>query len=283
MTREHPWDPSNAAAYLRIPGPDDDKYRRGVLGVLAGSDAFPGAAVLGVDAALRTGVGMVRYLGPERATLLVLGRRPEAVPADGRVQALVAGSGMDAAARDARVDDRIRRAWAENAAVVLDAGALDLARDAAGTATIITPHAGELSRLLGVDRHDIEADPDRSARRAAAAFGVVVLLKGADTIVAQPDGDLLRLPRASAWLASAGSGDVLAGILGALLAGASTERVPGSTELAALAASAAIIHARAAEIASDGGPLLALDLAEAVGPVIRELLAARTDGDASAD
>ncbi|MEO7147006.1 MAG: NAD(P)H-hydrate dehydratase, partial [Terrimesophilobacter sp.] len=81
---------------LAAPREDDDKYSRGVLGIMTGSSEFPGAAVVGVDAALHTGVGMVRYLGPEVPTNLVLTRRPEAVTADGKVQAWLLGSGMPA-------------------------------------------------------------------------------------------------------------------------------------------------------------------------------------------
>ena len=101
------WTPREAARLIEVPVPDDDKYSRGVLGVITGSAAYPGAAVLGVDAALHTGVGMVRYLGDERATTFVLQRRPEAVTATGRVQAWLVGSGMDAALRDAATADRL--------------------------------------------------------------------------------------------------------------------------------------------------------------------------------
>src|SRR5687767_15824194 len=91
--------PDDAAIWISVPGPGDDKYSRGVLGVVTGSARYPGAAVLGVEAALHTGVGMVRYLGPGRPTRLVLARRPEAVTTDGRVQAWVLGSGQDPAER----------------------------------------------------------------------------------------------------------------------------------------------------------------------------------------
>ncbi|MBN9183755.1 MAG: NAD(P)H-hydrate dehydratase, partial [Microbacterium sp.] len=95
------WTAGSAGRVLRVPTGSDDKYSRGVVGLRTGSDAFPGAAVLGVEAAWRTGVGMVRYVGPRRAADLVLARRPETVTADGRVQAWVIGSGTDAAARSA--------------------------------------------------------------------------------------------------------------------------------------------------------------------------------------
>ena len=100
MSAYAPFTTPDAAAWIAEPSASDDKYSRGVLGVATGSDRYPGAAVLGVEAALRTGVGMVRYVGPSRATDLVLARRPEAVPGRGRVQAWLIGSGMDAADRD---------------------------------------------------------------------------------------------------------------------------------------------------------------------------------------
>ena len=97
------WTADDAARHIAIPGEHDDKYSRGVLGLITGSEQYPGAAVLGVEAALHTGVGMVRYLGPARATELVLQRRPEAVTANGRVEAWVLGSGMDPIGRDLRI------------------------------------------------------------------------------------------------------------------------------------------------------------------------------------
>src|SRR3954467_9272858 len=91
---------NEARGWIAGPGPGDDKYSRGGVGFVTGSARYPGAAVLGVEAAMHTGVGMVRYLGPGRPTRLVLQRRPEAVTADGRVQAWVVGSGQDAGERD---------------------------------------------------------------------------------------------------------------------------------------------------------------------------------------
>ena len=119
---------ADAAAWIAVPGPDDDKYSRGVLGLVTGSERYPGAAVLGAEAALHTGVGMLRYLGGARDA--VLARRPEAVTAEGRVQAWVLGSGIDP--DDPLLGERMRAALAEGVPTVLDAGALDLAGDASG-------------------------------------------------------------------------------------------------------------------------------------------------------
>jgi len=104
------WTAEDAAALVAVPGDGDDKYTRGVLGVITGSTLYPGAAVLGVEAALRTGVGMVRYLGPERPSSLVLSRRPEVVTADGRVQAWLIGDRHGRRKRVGEVDDRSPRA-----------------------------------------------------------------------------------------------------------------------------------------------------------------------------
>ena len=176
--------------------------------------------MLGVEAAARTGVGMIRYLGAGRPTRLVLQRRPEAVTADGRVQAWVLGSGQD----PEKLDDAHARAPRHGARarpvpIVLDGGALARRADARGP-VLLTPHAGELEpadRSWTVDA--IRADPESAARRAAAELDATVLLKGHTTHVAQRGRhELLRVRSAPSWLATAGAGDALAGILGALLA-----------------------------------------------------------------
>jgi len=260
--------PSDAADWIAVPGPDDDKYSRGVLGFVTGSATYPGAAVLGVEAALRTGVGMVRYLGPGRPTRLVLQRRPEAVTVEGRVQAWVLGSGQDAAERDDAARALLHRALGDGVPVVLDGGALDL-HGAASGAVVLTPHAGELARLLDVERGSITADPERSAVDAAARLGATVLLKGHTSVVAGPDGTVLRVRSAPSWLATAGAGDALAGVLGALLA---THHAAPGPDLPRLAATAAVLHGLAAERASRGGPFTVLDLCAELPPTIARLL-----------
>lgn len=266
------WGPDEARDWIALPRLGDDKYSRGVLGIVTGSTRYPGAAVLGVEAALRTGLGMVRYLGPERSTDLVLQRRPEVVTEPGRVQAWLLGSGMDAGFRDAATAELLDAAIATGRPAVLDAGALDLVPRMTGP-TVITPHAGELSRVLGLDRAEIIADPAGAAGRAAGELGVTVLLKGHSTYVAAPDGTRLIAASAPAWLATAGAGDALGGVLGALVATHSESITPSGPELARLAASAAVLHGLAAQAASDGGPLVVLDLASRVSGVIARLLA----------
>jgi NAD(P)H-hydrate repair Nnr-like enzyme with NAD(P)H-hydrate dehydratase domain len=260
------WTPDDAASRIAVPGEHDDKYSRGVLGMITGSAMYPGAAVLGVEAALRTGVGMVRYLG--EAGGLVLQRRPEVVTADGRVQAWLLGSGMDAVDRQL---DPLTRALEQGVPVVLDGGALDL-HDRAEGPVVITPHHGELARLLGVPRERIAGDPEGFARRASDDLGVTVLLKGHTTYVAGP-GISLSASSAPTWLATAGAGDALAGILGALVATHSAAIADDPAELARLAATAAVVHGLAAARASAGGPLTILDLAAALPATIAELLA----------
>ena len=262
------WTAENAAGRIAVPREDDDKYSRGVLGVITGSPMYPGAAVLGVEAALHTGVGMVRYLGPPRAADLVLQRRPEAVTSAGRVQAWLMGSGMDHLERDGL--DQMVQALSQPVAVVLDGGALDLHARAAGP-VVMTPHYRELARLLGAERAAIAADPAAWARTAADDLGVTVLLKGHTTYIAGP-GISLRAAAAPTWLATAGAGDALAGILGALVATHAQQIQDDPAELARLAATAAVLHGLAAERASSGGPLTILSLAAAVPATIAELL-----------
>jgi ADP-dependent NAD(P)H-hydrate dehydratase / NAD(P)H-hydrate epimerase len=265
--------PAQAALRIAVPGPDDDKYARGVVGLVTGSEQYPGAAVLGVEAAARTGVGMIRYLGPDRPTNLVLQRRPEAVTANGRVQAWVLGSGQNPAERDDRTAALLHEALAQEVPVVLDAGALDLHAEARGP-VLLTPHAGELARATGASVDEVRRDPERSARDAAAALGATVLLKGHTTHVATPDGAVLRVRSAPSWLATAGAGDALAGILGALLATHADQIAADPGAIAPLAATGAVLHGLAAERASGGGPLTVLDLARELPRVIAELLAA---------
>ena len=177
------WTRVDATAWIRVPTSADDKYTRGVLGVHTGSTLYPGAAVLGVEAAARTGVGMVRYVGPDRAADLVLARRPETVTVAGRVQAWLLGSGMDAAHRDDDTTAALRAALAEGVPCVVDAGALDLVSRAPGAspALVVTPHYRELAALLGhhhveVTAAEIAGDPGNWAVRASAVLNATVLL-----------------------------------------------------------------------------------------------------------
>lgn len=257
------------ARWIVEPRADDDKYSRGVLGVITGSAAYPGAAVLGVEGAVRTGLGMVRYLGPQDAAWLVLQRRPEIVTVSGRVQAWLLGSGMDAASRTVESTAAIREALAQGLPSVVDAGALDLL-DAAEGHVVITPHHRELARLLGTAQvSEIAEQPGIWAQRAARELGVTVVLKGSTTQIAASDGRLRSVTGTPGWLATAGSGDVLAGILGALLATHASVIEADPSVITDLAETAVSLHAEAARHASGGAPIAALDIAEAIPAVIR--------------
>ena len=262
------WTLADTARIVRMPTSHDDKYTRGVVGMRTGSEAYPGAAVLGVEAASRAGAGMVRYVGPERAQNLVLQRRPETVVGVGRVQAWVIGSGTSAEARTDEETEALRGILAGPEPVVVDAGALDLV-DRGGGPWILTPHDGEHARLrarLGL----AEVEPSDEAHRAASALdtatvlGAVVVLKGAVTEIAEPGGWTARVDIAPPWLATAGAGDVLAGTIGAVVAGG-----PPSQDTASLARHAAAgvwLHSQAAamcagQMAPRGGPMTAKDVA----------------------
>lgn len=292
------WTRRDVRRLLRVPGRTDDKRSRGVVALRTGSDAYPGAAVLGVEAAWRAGSGYVRYVGPRRAVDLVLARRPETVvsePAAGeqaRADAWVIGSGTDPALRSAEETAALRRVLSGSAAVVVDAGALGLLPSSAPV--IATPHAGEFARLretlgLASARPEILDDPVRRAAavvETAGALGGAVLLKGATTLVAESGaGYAIAVDAGTAWLAAAGTGDVLAGVLGALVA---ADRAAGrGTPLADLAASAAWLHGAAGRIAAEadpadgspGHPLVALDVAEALPAAIAGVLAGDGDPD----
>lgn len=268
MTDFRQWGEAQTAALIAVPSTSDDKYSRGVLGIVTGSARYPGAAVLGVEAAIRAGVGMVRYLGS--AAELVLRRRPEAVTVPGQVQAWLLGSGLDASDRDPETTRKLIEALEQGLPTVIDSGALDLIGRATGP-TVITPHCRELAGVLSADAAEIAADPQRWCSVAAERLGVTVLLKGSYTYIAGEEGTRLVAGPATGWLASAGTGDVLGGVLGALLATHGAAIRGDRSLLPQLAASAAVIHAKAGEAASAGGPLAALDVAEELPRVIAHL------------
>jgi hydroxyethylthiazole kinase-like uncharacterized protein yjeF len=265
-----PWTDRDSAGMIAVPQPTDDKYSRGVLGVITGSTQYPGAAVLGVEAALHAGVGMVRYLGPDRPSTLVLTRRPEAVTANGRVQAWLIGSGIEAV-EGSESSQWMSEAVEQDVPLILDGGALSLHERAAGP-VVITPHFRELAKLISGDADKIAADPGAAAANAAVSLGVTVLLKGHTTYVASSDGLLLSTHVAPTWLATAGAGDALGGILGALVATHADRVRADPNELARLAATASVIHGVAAERASRGGPVAIIDVATEVAATVGALL-----------
>ena len=271
-----PWGALDAAAQIAVPTERDDKYSRGVLGIVTGSAEYPGAGVLGVEGAARTGLGMIRYLGD--ATDLVLSRRPEVVTLPGRVQAWLIGSGTDSTDLGL-LGTLFADALASDEPVVADGGALEMAAEAPRAGVIVTPHYRELSRMLAsvgekVSTETIATTPSVWASRAADMLRVTVLLKGSTTFIAEPLGARIAVTGAPPWTATAGAGDVLGGILGALVASHADEVFePGA--LARLAASAQVLHGSAASLASRGGPIVALDIADAVPDAVRRLLEQR--------
>ena len=267
---------ADVARLWPVPGGSDDKYSRGVLGVVAGGEDYTGAAVLCCTAAAGAGLGMLRYVGTPTPTGLVRAAIPEAVHGDGRVQAWVVGPGLDTSSRargsQAQLDIA-RAALVSDLPVLVDAGGLDLVEGRRAGPTLLTPHAGELARLLTrldgaeVSRAEVAADPLGHARRAAELTGATVLLKGATTLVVPPSASGLAVRSqndAPPWLATAGAGDVLAGLCGALLAAGLSTRDAGSL--------AALVHGVAADRANPGGPVRALAVAHAIPEAVAHLL-----------
>lgn len=248
---------ADVAALVPRPAPDAQKYTRGVVGVRAGSATYPGAGLLSAAGAGCGLAGMVRYVGDADVLDRIRAVHPEVV-GGGRVQAWVVGSGSADGA-----EGTLREALADDVPLVVDADALTFADLVRGRAAVLTPHAGELATLLGVDRAEVEARPLHHVRQAAARLGVVVLLKGRRSLVATPDGRVRVNTTGTPWLATAGAGDVLGGLVGALLAAGLAPWDAGSV--------GAWIHGAAATLASHDGPLTASDVAHAIPAVIDTL------------
>lgn len=252
-------DAADVARLLPRPAAAGHKYSRGVVGLRTGSARYPGAALLGVAGASCGLAGMIRYDGP--AADLVRAAWPEVVAGPGRVQAWVVGSGNDDPSAE------LAACLADGVPTVVDAGALAGFPGAAGSPVVLTPHAGELSLMLGVPREEIEAAPLAHARLAAQRYGAVVLLKGRRTLIAGPaSGSPVRVNTTGVpWLGTAGSGDVLAGLIGALLAG-------GLTPWDAASAGAWLHGEAAARAFEESGPPVAGRVAAALPAVVGELL-----------
>jgi hydroxyethylthiazole kinase-like uncharacterized protein yjeF len=264
-------------ADLGVPGPDSQahKYRRGVVGITAGSTAYPGAALLAVGGARRSGAGMVAFTsgtglagGVDPIGSLVIGRYPDVVlSADRPVDARCVGCGLG---RGPATEELVRSALADPAPLVVDASGLAVlatragadalaARADRGWITVLTPHTGEFTRL-GMDGAGGRL---LATRRAAAATGAVVVLKGPGTVVAAPDGTTAIDTFGSPALATAGSGDVLAGLLGGMLAMAARSGPMTPAQAALVAARAVGLHGLAGRLAAaSGGPVTALDVLE---------------------
>lgn len=292
----------DASKCLKKPEPFYNKYSRGVLGLVTGSNEYPGAAILSASAAAHANIGMVRYAGPLRAQNLVLQTSPEVVASEqlnGKIDAITVGSGIpdadhcntEASANQRKYIASILAQYAKEnnnskekstsqkdnlPPICVDAGALDLLPKQVCTKVVLTPHAGELCSLfkrydLEISAQEILKNPVEYAQKAADLTGATVLVKGATTAVASPSelhSPIYIAKCAPSWLATAGSGDVLAGILGALLAQResnnnpennknsanyaenSTENYSENENYAFIAASAAVIHGISASLAS---------------------------------
>ncbi|HEY0805675.1 MAG TPA: NAD(P)H-hydrate dehydratase, partial [Pseudonocardiaceae bacterium] len=264
------FDAADVAARWPVPGPHDDKYTQGVTGVMAGSSTYPGAAVLCTGAAVAATSGMVRYTGSAHSD--VLAHWPEVIAsptpaAAGRVQSWVVGPGLGTDETGAAA---MWFALETNLPVLIDADGLTILAAhpdmlaSRRAPTVLTPHAGEFARLAGAPPGD---DRVGATRKLADALGATVLLKGNVTVVADPGGPVYLNPAGQSWAATAGSGDLLSGMIGALLAAG----LPPSEA----AAAAAFVHARAAELsAADPGPDYAPTSASRIVGHIRSALAA---------
>ncbi|GHB44688.1 bifunctional NAD(P)H-hydrate repair enzyme [Streptomyces cirratus] len=250
---------ADVAGLLPEPGAASDKYRRGVVGIVAGSARYPGAAVLAVAGALRGGAGAVRYVGPAAVGEAVLARYPETLIGRGRVQAWVVGPGLG--------DERRAQVLEDPVPVLVDADGLrgldPQALRARTAPTLLTPHAGEAAALLGVGREEVEAGRLASVRALAQRYGATVLLKGSTTLVCDGTAPVRVNPTGTPWLATAGSGDVLSGLAGSLLAAGLSGPDAASV--------AAYLHGLAARRAASGAPLHAHEVAEALPAAWRDV------------
>jgi hydroxyethylthiazole kinase-like uncharacterized protein yjeF len=273
------WSTRDAKRCIIIPSEIDHKYSRGTLGVITGSARYPGAAVLSTQAALATGIGVVRFYNSSGLAHLVLHSSPEVLITPGVVTAWLCGSGISNE-KYSSYPTWLRHRWfsalkRQSVPTILDAGALHLV-DQLEQPTLITPHAGELSRLLTargekVSAELIESDPKKWAQIASELFGAVVLLKGSKTIIAF-ENKIFELPIATPWLATAGSGDVLAGIIGSLVATNYIEILNSQIRLAEVAATGAYIHGQAALLAARDAPISASSIVEYIPEAMRKIL-----------
>ncbi len=211
-----PLSAEHLAAFWPYPDETSDKYSRGVVGIDTGSDTYPGAGVLSTYGAVHAGAGMVRYLGADVPAGIIRDRLPNVVFSAGRVQAHLVGSGWGDRADGA---DVLAGLLEEGLPTVVDADGLRHLPARVPATWLLTPHAGELARLLGEQRAWVSEDPVRAVRAGVARTGATVLLKGATQLVGSPGQPWIDVAfPGPAWTGQAGSGDVLAGICAALLA-----------------------------------------------------------------
>lgn len=290
-------------SFLRPPNEYDHKYTRGVVQVVAGSEQYPNTAVLCAGGAARSGAGMVRVQCPDEGRVVCSLAWPEVVFTAGQFQALLAGPGVDPAdsGQCRKLIDLTVQAVNQGAPVVLDAGALEQYVDILGACrlqqfnerVVLTPHAGEAARLLtllgagvsqgGISRSQVEAAPAKWGSRLAEVTGAVVILKGSVTLICAPSGQIFTVPVGMPWAATAGSGDVLAGVLASFLAQSQADvqrrgKVLSVDDMVFVAGAAVWVHAAAASWASaqrELGPIVASDLVEALPSVLGRVFGAK--------
>jgi hydroxyethylthiazole kinase-like uncharacterized protein yjeF len=240
------------------PAHNAHKYTRGVLGIEAGSTQYTGAGLLVTSAAVASGLaGMIRYQGA--ADSLVRSQHPEVVIGSGRVQAWVVGPGLGQGQ-----GEKVRRVLGEGLPTLVDADGLTGLPDRCTGPVVLTPHAGELARMLDWERPDVEARMLEAATTAAKRWDAVVLLKGPRAVIASPDGRVRVNTTGAAWLATAGAGDVLSGLTATLLA--------AGLDCFDAASVGAWLHGSAATLASSGGPISAMSLVDCIPEAIRRVL-----------
>lgn len=265
-------DDASAAALAPKRAPDAHKGSCGHAFLLAGSPGYAGAAALCARGALRGGAGLVSVCGPEEALACVRAHAPEAICAAlappaalaalaGRCDALAAGPGLTTSPE---AHASLKAVWASGVPLVADADALNLLAaggfEQRGGQSVFTPHPGEAARLLGQTIPQVTAEPVAASRAIAARYGAVALLKGATTVIAAPDGRMALNVTGTPGMATGGSGDVLTGVIAALLA-------QGLTAFDA-ARLGAYLHGRAGEAAAKRRSvhgMTALDIAESLG------------------
>ncbi|HZK36888.1 MAG TPA: ADP/ATP-dependent (S)-NAD(P)H-hydrate dehydratase, partial [Aeromicrobium sp.] len=253
------FEPADCGAELNkfAPRRDGHKYKRGVVGVAAGSPEFAGAAHLCVAGAQGGLSGMVRFVGPEDLGRRVVDRAPEVVATPGRVQAWTIGSGGGDHARE-----QLRMALEDGVPVVVDADGLRFLPHRFDVPALLTPHAGELAAMMGTTRAEVEANPLAHVEQAAKRWGATVLLKGRRTLIATVDRPTRVNLSGTPWLATAGAGDVLAGLAGSILAAGADPHTAGSL--------AAYVHGLAATRANPDGPVTAGQVAAHIPAVIAD-------------
>jgi ADP-dependent NAD(P)H-hydrate dehydratase / NAD(P)H-hydrate epimerase len=243
----------------------NDKYARGVVGIDAGSENYPGAGVMATYGAVYGGAGMVRFLGADRPARLIEARLPNVVFAPGRVQSRLIGSGWGERPDGAKV---LAEAKEEGLPVVVDADGLKYLPEHSPANWLLTPHAGELARLLDQDRSWVEENPVRAVTAAVRQTGATVLLKGAAQVVASPETEIVSVALPGpAWTAQAGSGDVLGGLCAALLAAGVETQLAG--QLGASVQAAAALEQR--------GAIAPQQLAQRIGKTLGRLELRRRD------